>query len=98
MVERTVVERTVVDRAHQTRPVHAPTTTEHRADAACADVVPRALQGAATERELQRARLANPDDAMLDALLLRRSRARGRGGGASTRLIDNVESKWTVLY
>ena len=39
-----------------------------------------------------------PDDATLDALLLRRSRARGRGGGASTRLVDKVESKWTLLY
>ena len=39
-----------------------------------------------------------PDDATLDALLLRRSRARGRGGGPSVRLVDKVESKWTVLY
>jgi hypothetical protein len=39
-----------------------------------------------------------PDDATLDALLLRRSRARGRGGGASVRLVDKVESKWTLLY
>ena len=39
-----------------------------------------------------------PDDATLDALLLRRSRARGRGGGPSVRLVDKVESKWTILY
>ena len=39
-----------------------------------------------------------PDDATLDALLLRRCRARGRGGGPSVRLVDKVESKWTVLY
>ena len=39
-----------------------------------------------------------PDDATLDALLQRRSRARGRGGGHATRLIDTVEHKWTVLY
>ena len=39
-----------------------------------------------------------PDDATLDALLLRRSRARGRGGGLSTQLVDKVESKWTILY
>ena len=40
-----------------------------------------------------------PDDATLDAILMRRSQARGRGGGPACKLIDKVESRvWTVLY
>lgn len=39
-----------------------------------------------------------PDDATLAALLARRSRAKGLGGGHATRLVDRVEHKWTVLY
>ena len=40
-----------------------------------------------------------PDDTTLDAILMRRSQARGRGGGPATRLIDKVEHRvWTVLY
>jgi hypothetical protein len=34
----------------------------------------------------------------LDQFLLRRSRVRGRGGGDCSRVLDKVQSKWSVIY
>ena len=40
---------------------------------------------------------AEPDQRVLDEIMRKRCQIRGRGGPGS-RLIDHVESKWTVLY
>ena len=40
---------------------------------------------------------AEPDQRVLDAVMRKRCQIRGRGGPGS-RLIDGVESKWSVLY